>query len=331
MRKFLMVLFVATMIPYITTLAWTGRLEDTGTDVFAEYGAESMGSYVEADEQREENEKGKDGHEEQKQIRVIRGSQEMDISVEEFLIHVLAAQIPADFGPETLKAQAILARTYIYRLMDGADTIYEEELDMDALSQEQMEKRWGTDYFAKKYQKLKMAVEATAGMYLTYNGTYIEPLFCRISAGMTRSRGEAYPYLKQAESAGDLLAEDYLHLYTFTNRQLAELVSSIPDASPVSATQLPGGIQIVKRDGAGYVEQIQIGKKTYTGEEVQYALGLPSSCYFFEESDGNMEIVCKGVGHGYGFSQNGANELEKTGMDYRELLIYYFQNIEIHV
>lgn len=330
MRKFLMVLFVTMMIPYITTLGWTGRLENTEMD--------TESSYVGARVQGEENTKNSEtNHEDsenqgnQNKIFVIRGDEETIISVEEFLIHVLAAQIPADFGPETLKAQAILARTYIYRLMDGADTIHEEELDMDALSREQMEKRWGTDHFAKNYQKLKTAVDTTSGMYLTHNGTYIEPLFCFASAGMTRSRGEVYPYLKQAESAGDLLAEEYLHLYSFTNRQLANLVSSIPDASPVSAVQIPGEIQIVKRDGAGYVEQIQIGKKTYTGEEVQYALGLPSSCYFFKESDGKIEVVCKGVGHGYGFSQNGANELEKTGMDCQDLLMYYFQNVEIHV
>ena len=74
---------------------------------------------------------------------------------------------------------------------------------------------------------------------------------------------------------------------------------------------------------------MQIGQKTYSGEEVQYALGLSSSCYSFEEVDGKIRVTCKGIGHGYGFSQAGANALETEGYDFKELLNYYFQNVEI--
>ncbi|MBQ6834125.1 MAG: S-layer homology domain-containing protein, partial [Lachnospiraceae bacterium] len=94
-------------------------------------------------------------------------------------------------------------------------------------------------------------------------------------------------------------------------------------------TRMPMEIQIVERDSAGYVIRVQVGQKTYTGEEVQYALGLPSSCYTFEEVNGKIQAVCKGVGHGYGFAQFGANEMAKEGKTYRELLNYYFQNVEI--
>jgi len=85
----------------------------------------------------------------------------------------------------------------------------------------------------------------------------------------------------------------------------------------------------VERDSAGYVKQVLIGQKTYTGEEVQYALGLPSACYTFEEISGKIRAVCKGVGHGYGFAQFGANELAREGKTYLELLGYYFQNVEV--
>ena len=89
------------------------------------------------------------------------------------------------------------------------------------------------------------------------------------------------------------------------------------------------GIQIVERDSAGYVKHVQIGQKTYTGEEVQYALGLNSCCFSFEHLKGKIRVICKGIGHGYGFAQFGANEMEKSGSDYVGLLNHYFQNIEI--
>jgi len=311
MKKFLMVLFIMVMIPYVTTLGWTGRLEDgdiTGLSGSGTGQAAGAGAL---------------------KIIAERNGREIQVPVEEFLISVLAAQIPADSGPETLKAQAVLARTYIYREMDGAGEIYEEALDMDALSRAQMEKLWGAGSFSENYGKLKDAVNATAGMYLTYEGTVIDPFFCRAAAGTTRPGGESRPYLKQTESPGDRLADGFLSIAVFTPQTLADRINSIPDVVPVTAGQLPSEIQIAERDGAGYVKQVQIGQKTYTGEEVQYALGLSSPCFSFEEMDGKIRVVCKGIGHGYGFSQAGASALEKDGMDFQSLLNYYFQNIEI--
>ena len=88
-------------------------------------------------------------------------------------------------------------------------------------------------------------------------------------------------------------------------------------------------LQIVERDEAGYVLQIQAGAKTYGGEEIREALRFPSDCYEFSEYDGKLQAVCRGIGDGYGFSQAGANELEKEGTPYQELLFHYFQNVEI--
>ena len=73
MKRFFMLLFAMVMIPYVTTLAWTGR------------------------------------------IRTYVGE---SIPTEEFLVGMVAAEIPAEYGIETMKAQAVLARTYVYRIVD---------------------------------------------------------------------------------------------------------------------------------------------------------------------------------------------------------------------
>ena len=300
MRRFLLTLLIMIMIPYVSTLAWTGQLE----------GVRKRGEKV---------------------TIVERENKNIPIAVEEYLVHVLAAQIPAVFEPETLKAQAILARTYIYGLMEHRAEIYEEELDMDALSYEQMKALWGETDFASMFSKLQNAVRETEGLYILYDGSIIEPLFCYASAGKTRSFGESFPYLKQVESPGDLYAENYRSLPVFETKEFVQKINEIPGAVAVSEMELDsgGGIQIVERDGSGYVKQVQIGQKTYTGEEVQYALGLTSACYSFERLDGKIRVICKGIGHGYGFAQFGANEMAKAGRTYEELLKYYFQNVEI--
>ncbi len=320
MRRFLMVLGIVILIPYLTTLAWTGKLETGGVGSGETNGTGNFWSG---------NFYGNAQTGSERSVVVMRNGVERTISVEEFLVHVLASQISAEFGPETLKAQAILARTYVYGIMDGRKTIYEEELDMDALSVEQMKGLWGEAEFAKLYAKLQTAVSSTAGLYLLYEGALIEPFFCYASAGTTRSRGEEYPYLKQTDSSMDMQAEGYRSLPVFSESEFCKRVNEIPGAIPVSPEQIPEEIQIVERDSAGYVLQVQIGQKTYTGEEVQYALGLASACYSFESLDEKIRVICKGIGHGYGFSQFGANEVEKNGMGYKELLHYYFQNVEI--
>ncbi len=300
MRQFLMILFIMVMIPYVTTLAWTGRLE--------------------GDRERGEN-----------VTIVVHENKDIPIDVEEYLVHVLAAQIPAEFEAETLKAQAVLARTYIYGLMENRAEIYEEELDMDALSFEQMKALWGEKDYPSRFSKLQTAIRETEGLYILYEGSIIEPLFCYASAGKTRSLGEVFPYLKQVENPGDLQAVNFRSLPIFEVREFVRKINEIPGAVTVSEKELESGsgIQIVERDSSGYVKQVQIGQKTYTGEEVQYALGLASSCYSFERLEGKIRVICKGVGHGYGFAQFGANEMAKEGKSYEELLNYYFQNIEI--
>lgn len=139
MKRFFMVLWMTVMIPYVTTLAWTGRIRtDTGAEVPAE----------------------------------------------EFLTGVVAAEIPAEYGIETLKAQAVLARTYIYRLVDpGLERIREEELDIDCLSMREMEKKWGKEHFKEYYGKIRTAVQETEGLVAEYDGELIEPFYCEASAG----------------------------------------------------------------------------------------------------------------------------------------------------
>ena len=57
--------------------------------------------------------------------------------------------------------------------------------------------------------------------------------------------------------------------------------------------------------------------------------GLNSSCFYLKEVEGQVRIVTKGLGHGLGLSQYGANELAKEGKSYQEILKYYYQEISI--
>lgn len=102
---------------------------------------------------------------------------------------------------------------------------------------------------------VKQAVEETAGQVLTYEGVPVEPFFHKDSAGVTRAGEE--PYLVSVDSKWDMEAEGY-------------------EAVREWKEETYGEIQMISRDEAGYVEEIQIGGQVYTGDEAMELLQLPS-------------------------------------------------------
>ena len=249
------------------------------------------------------------------------------VDLEDYLPGVIARQIPADYEPEVLKAQAILARTYIRKQMGDGKEIAESALDLDFLEEEQLKALWGTDRFVEYYKKMESAAEDTAGMVIAWNGELIDPLFCRASAGKTRSGDSYHPYLASADSARDVEADGYLQVVTWSKEEFARLLSALPEGEAITADMVPGCVQVVSRDGAGYVEEIQIGSVLHSGDRVQYALGLQSPDFSIEEYQGGVRAVSSGIGHGYGLSQYGGNVKAKEGWTAQDILEYYYKNI----
>lgn len=312
MRRFWMFCVAAVLFPYVITLAVRGTIYGSGGG--SGPGRGSFGSGGTWDSGR--------------RVYLDRQGNSF-VDAEEYLVGVVARQMPADYEEEALKAQAVIARTYVYRLMEDRDQIYESELDMEYLEEEQMEKLWGKPRFLEYYEKVRKAVEETCGQVMVYEGEYIEPMFHRTSAGKTRDGDQAHPYLVSVDGKEDLEADGFLTVTGWTPEQLAQLVQGIPGGEQVRAEQIPDTIQVIERDSAGYVTQIQIGSHSFDGEQVRMALGLSSAAYVLEGYEGGVRAVCRGQGHGYGMSQYGAHRKAAEGMGMEEILSYYYQNIEI--
>ena len=88
-------------------------------------------------------------------------------------------------------------------------------------------------------------------------------------------------------------------------------------------------VEIQSRDSADYAVKVKVGEKEITGEEFRNSLGLNSACFYIKEVENKVRIVTKGLGHGLGLSQYGANELAKEGKNYKEILQYYYKEIQI--
>lgn len=285
------------------------------------------------------------------------------LSVEDYLPGVMVCQTGPEMGMEALKCQAVIARTYIYRQMGEREEIQEEELDLDYLGDytAQAGKTLTVhqkEELAKRLEQCKQAADATAGTVMKYEGRYILPLFHERSAGRTRTGEADYPYLQSVESKWDVMGSNEngksqelqqgnesetetgtvavketgagVLEVSFSPSEFVQRIKNLSDAPALDPDRISSEIQIVKRDDAGYVLQIKIGPRTYTGDDVQYALNLPSTCFTINtRTSGTITVTVKGRGHGYGLSQNGAQAMAEEGWSYSDILNYYYKNISL--
>lgn len=195
-------------------------------------------------------------------------------------------------------------------------------------------KLWGANDSGRNYRRLSDAVKATEGVVLTYQGDYIYAAFHAVSAGKTRSAAEALkndemPWLAGVDSREDISSEDYLKVVFLEKEEFGKrLNAAFPEAAPEKDNPL-GSITIDARDRGDYVIQMKIGEKIISGEEFRNALELNSACFYLKEVEGKVRIVTKGLGHGLGMSQYGANALAGQGAAYSEILGCYFKNVTI--
>ncbi len=338
MRKWRIIAVVIMIaVPWIGTLLW---MQVTGEAVsqevsWTEEAEEAAGNAEEAAGNAEETgSAGISGTGAGKRILMERNNIRTYMDIEDYLPGVMVCQMPdridgREYSLETWKCQAVIARTYICRLMEGRDEIYEEELDMDYLGETRG--LWGEqkeDAF-RRLEAARQAAEETCGVVMKYEDRCILPLFHEISAGRTRQGHEDFPYITSVDSSRDAQRESYLCVMEWPKAEFASRISQIPDAAAVTADQLPGEIQTVEKDDAGYITQMKIGTRIYTGDEVRYALGMPSACFSLEGDGGTIRARIKGRGHGYGLSQAGADSMAADGWGYQEILQHYYKNISL--
>lgn len=263
-----------------------------------------------------------------KQVRLEDGTSVMD--VEEYLIGMVASQIPAKYNEEAIKAQAVIARTYIYKVLNGQSVIDETSLNVDPLSIVEMEEIWGENNFQDYYSKIEEAVKATSKQVLLYQNQYIDALYHSVSSGKTRKDESGLcPYLAVKDSPYDIEADGYLQMKVMELDAFVERINAIDASKQVKVENVLSNIQIIAKDESGYVEKLQIDGCEFSGVSVADALGLASSSFSFEDYEGKIRVVAKGIGHGYGLSQWGADRMGVNGAKYMEILKYYYTNIEI--
>ena len=270
--------------------------------------------------------------------------QVMELSMRDYVVGAVLAEMPATYRSEALKAQAVAARTYAVRQREkqrlspepelmGADISNDSTKYQAYFTPEQAKEFYGSGYEAY-LQKAEEAVNSTDRLIMVYEGEPIVAAFHSLSGGRTESAetvwGSAVDYLVPVESSGDENAPSYLEEKNFSSGELRALLKkNIPEAD----LTVPENkwIVITETSASGTITKMTVGGREISGMDLRNMLSLRSANFTvrFDESKKEFSITTRGYGHGVGLSQYGANAMAGSGSSFEEILTHYYTGAEL--
>lgn len=262
-------------------------------------------------------------------VRIYRTkTKEIDtVPLEEYIIGVVAGEMPASFSNEALKAQAVAARSYVmYKIVNNKKKNYDVTdtiLNQVYLDDSTLKKNWKNKYSENK-KKIENAVEETAYEYITYKGKIADALFFSTSSGYTENSEDVFvsalPYLKSVESKWDSISPSYIIKKEYTISDFCKKLQ-ISCANKVN-------VKVTDKTSSGRINKITINNKEFTGKEIVNLFNLKSIKFEIEIAD-KVTITTRGFGHGVGMSQYGAEGMARAGYTYDQILKYYYTGVKI--
>ena len=251
-----------------------------------------------------------------------------ELSLHDYLTGVVLAEMPTDFAPEALKAQAVASRTYALR-----KSAARKHADADICGSFACCQAWtptedyaGTEALAKAAQ----VVRETDGLVVTYDGALIDATFFSCAAGSTESAlavwGSDVPYLQAVESPEH--EERYEESVTVSASEFAAVLRErYPEIMLDGTPETWFGAQT--RTAGGGLDTVEIGGVSLRGTELRTLFSLRSTVMTLTPEPDGVKIATSGYGHRVGLSQYGADVLAAQGEDFEEILLHYYRNTQL--
>lgn len=256
--------------------------------------------------------------EEKQYVEVKTKSGVEKVEMDDYLFGVVCGEMPLSFELEALKAQVVASRTFVLSRNKKVDNTTNTQV---YLNDKEIKKKWGKQYNEYK-EKVLSAIKQTNNEVMMYKGEYISALFFASSNGKTNDCGDYFegdkPYLKSVDSHWDNdINPNNINKYNINKDNLSLLIGE--DVK---------NMKIENYDN-GYVKNVYINNKLYSGRKIRELLSLASSSFEVVEDEGNYTFITYGKGHGVGMSQYGAQAMALEGYSYKDILNHYYYNIDI--
>ena len=266
-----------------------------------------------------------EGSENSKMITIYRTSGDiLEISLNDYLVGVVAAEMPASFNKEALITQAIISRTYTLKLLEQNKLLTDDSRTQNYKSIDELKIYWGND-FNKYYTKIVDAVNISQGIVITYNDKLIDAVFHSTSNGYTEDAinvwGYDIPYLKQVDSSFDIYSTPYYRETYYSYEQLNNILGMNINFN----TNI-----VINKNNSNRVSVIYLDGIAFTGINFRNLLGLRSADFDILKDERGALIKTRGYGHGVGLSQYGTNCLAQQGYNYEQIIKYYYKGVTLN-
>ena len=258
-------------------------------------------------------------------VNVLKDDEILSLDLEEYVIGVVACEMPASFDIEALKAMSVAARTFAMYKMNGKKDydLTSTTKDQCYITEKEMKKKWGRNY-NKNYQAIKTAVKETSNEYMTYNDKVIIAFYFSISNGYTENCENVFSqkldYLKSVDSSWD---SKYSYKKSSKNYNVKDFLKKL-NINDKEINNI-----IINRYNTGRVKSIKVNNKEFKGTKFRTLLKLRSTDFEITYDKDKVIINTKGYGHGVGMSQYGANAMAQKGYKYDEILKYYYTGVDL--
>ncbi|MDI6709282.1 MAG: SpoIID/LytB domain-containing protein [Bacillota bacterium] len=266
-------------------------------------------------------------------VYVKETGQVKKMKLEDYVAGTVAGEIDNFFPEEALAAQAILARTYVLNFIatKGHSKYPGAHISTDPTEAQ----AWNQ---ANVNDRIRRAVTRTRGQVLVHNGRFIEAWFHSHAGGMTATAREGLnwkkaepPYITVVKSPDSPAAPPERARWStvLTKQEITAALAKIGAPNPGAFNT----IEITERGPSGRATRLRIGNATVPAAEFRVAIGpnkmKSTKITSIRPAAGGVRIAGLGFGHGVGMSQWGAYQLAKDGRKARDILNFYFRNVDI--
>jgi stage II sporulation protein D len=255
------------------------------------------------------------------------------VPLEDYVAAALAGESGTFAYPESLKAMAVAVRTYAARFkprhqhegFDFCDNTHCQALNFKGIS-----------------SQVRAAVTATHGQLLWFHGVAAATFYHQNCGGTLAGGKEAWP---------DLDAP-YLHQH---NDPYCQRGPPLPWKAQLNRQEVDKALreqgltvprtwnklEIDSRTPSGRVQRLVFRSSTslpqfVAASSIRFAIGrhfgwnqVRSDLYSLETTEDSIIFTGRGAGHGVGLCQAGAEQMAKEGMNYRQILDFYYPGTTI--
>jgi stage II sporulation protein D len=277
----------------------------------------------------------KEGEEPRLSVYIKEEGKVKDMAFEEYVAGVVGGEIKNNWPQETIKAQAIIARTFVLRFIEekGGSKYKGAHVSTDI----EEAQAWNMEAVN---DNIRRAVKATRGDVIVYEGGLAYTWFHSNAGGKTANAVEGLnfkegnpPYIRSVKSPDgydytEIPADDRKWTAKFSKSEVLAALNKI--GSPIKNFS---NVTVGKRGDSGRAMTIRFDQTDANAPDLRIALDsmkMKSTLLDNVGFDGKwVSFEGRGYGHGVGMAQWGAHRMAKQGKKAKDIISHYYKGVQI--